>query len=185
MLGEGTVTDEIHLVGPRMLVVNKTPAVWSGRVDGLGDHASRPHRLEAISGELDSAKGLADAALAKHEAATGCTRSCRLSRWGGPRMRSSSPQGLDVAQQLTDQVMAAVDEPVLAAVLLGKSAQAQERGIDFAVDSDSRVSDLAIEPSAVVTMVGNLVDRAMDAAAETEPPHGWRSASWPIDSGSD
>ena len=78
---------------------------------------------------------------------------------------------LDVAQQLTDQVMAAVDEPVLAAVLLGKSAQAQERGIDFAVDSDSRVSDLAIEPSAVVTMVGNLVDRAMDAAAETEPPH--------------
>ena len=31
VLGEG-VTDEIHLVGPRMLVVNKTPAVWSGRV---------------------------------------------------------------------------------------------------------------------------------------------------------
>jgi sensor histidine kinase regulating citrate/malate metabolism len=31
-------------------------------------------------------------------------------------------------------VVTAVDEPVLAAVLLGKSAQAQERGIDYTVD---------------------------------------------------
>ena len=49
---------------------------------------------------------------------------------------------LEVAQRLTDRVVTAVDEPVLAAVLLGKSAQAQERGIDFTVDPDSRVSDL-------------------------------------------
>jgi two-component system CitB family sensor kinase len=70
VLGEGVVTDEIHLVGPRMLVVNKTPAVWSGRVVGsvitLRDHTD----LQAISGELDSAKGLADTLRSQnHEAA--------------------------------------------------------------------------------------------------------------------
>jgi two-component system, CitB family, sensor kinase len=173
VLGEGAVTDEIHLVGPRMLVVNKTPAVWSGRVVGsvitLRDHTD----LQAISGELDSAKGLADTLRSQnHEAANRLHTVVSLIEMGRPDDAVEfATRELEVAQRLTDRVVTAVDEPVLAAVLLGKSAQAQERGIDFTVDPDSRVSDLAIEPSAVVTMVGNLVDNAMDAAAETEPPH--------------
>ena len=173
VLGEGTVTDEIHLVGPRMLVVNKTPAVWSGRVVGsvitLRDHTD----LQAISGELDSARGLADTLRSQnHEAANRLHTVVSLIEMGRPADAVEfATRELEVAQQLTDQVLTAVEEPVLAAVLLGKSAQAQERGIDFTVDADSRVSDLAIEPSAVVTMVGNLVDNAMDAASETEPPH--------------
>ncbi len=173
VLGEGTVADEIHLVGPRMLVVNKTPAVWSGRVVGsvitLRDHTD----LQAISGELDSAKGLADTLRSQnHEAANRLHTVVSLIEMGRPDDAVEfATRELEVAQRLTDRVVTAVDEPVLAAVLLGKSAQAQERGIDFTVDPDSRVSDLAIEPSAVVTMVGNLVDNAMDAAAETEPPH--------------
>jgi two-component system, CitB family, sensor kinase len=173
VLGEGVVTDEIHLVGPRMLVVNKTPAVWSGRVVGsvitLRDHTD----LQAISGELDSAKGLADTLRSQnHEAANRLHTVVSLIEMGRPDDAVEfATRELEVAQRLTDRVVTAVDEPVLAAVLLGKSAQAQERGIDFTVDPDSRVSDLAIEPSAVVTMVGNLVDNAMDAAAETEPPH--------------
>jgi two-component system, CitB family, sensor kinase len=173
VLGEGVVTDEIHLVGPRMLVVNKTPAVWSGRVVGsvitLRDHTD----LQAISGELDSAKGLADTLRSQnHEAANRLHTVVSLIEMGrSDDAVEFATRELEVAQRLTDRVVTAVDEPVLAAVLLGKSAQAQERGIDFTVDADSRVSDLAIEPSAVVTMVGNLVDNAMDAAVETEPPH--------------
>lgn len=173
VLGEGMVTDEIHLVGPRMLVVNKTPAVWAGRVVGsvitLRDHTD----LQAISGELDSAKGLADTLRSQnHEAANRLHTVVSLIEMGRPDDAVEfATRELEVAQRLTDRVVTAVDEPVLAAVLLGKSAQAQERGIDFTVDADSRVSDLAIEPSAVVTMVGNLVDNAMDAAVETEPPH--------------
>jgi len=173
VLGEGMVTDEIHLVGPRMLVVNKTPAVWAGRVVGsvitLRDHTD----LQAISGELDSAKGLADTLRSQnHEAANRLHTVVSLIEMGRPDDAVEfATRELEVAQRLTDRVVTAVDDPVLAAVLLGKSAQAQERGIDFTVDADSRVSDLAIEPSAVVTMVGNLVDNGMDAAAETEPPH--------------
>jgi sensor histidine kinase regulating citrate/malate metabolism len=173
VLGDGTVSDEIHLVGPRMLVVNKTPAIWSGRVVGsvitLRDHTD----LQAISGELDSAKGLADTLRSQnHEAANRLHTVVSLIEMGRAEDAVEfATRELEVAQRLTDRVVTAVDEPVLAAVLLGKSAQAQERGIDFTVDPDSRVSDLALESANVVTMVGNLVDNAMDAAAETEPPH--------------
>jgi sensor histidine kinase regulating citrate/malate metabolism len=167
------VSDEIHLVGPRLLVVNKSAAIWSGRVVGsvitLRDHTD----LQAISGELDSAKGLADTLRSQnHEAANRLHTVVSLIEMGRPDDAVEfATRELEVAQRLTDRVVTAVDEPVLAAVLLGKSAQAQERGIDFTIDSESRVSDLAIEPSAVVTMVGNLIDNAMDAAVGTEPPH--------------
>ena len=78
-----------------------------------------------------------------------------------------------MAQRLTDQVVGAVDEPALAALLLGKSAQASERGIDFVVGDDVVVPD-GIAPSRdLVTIVGNLIDNAFDAVA-----HGRWRARW-------
>ncbi|HET9647821.1 MAG TPA: sensor histidine kinase [Microlunatus sp.] len=170
--GEATAVDEIHLVGPRMLVVNKTPAVWQGRTVGsvitLRDHTD----LQAISGELDTAKGLADTLRSQnHEAANRLHTVVSLIEMGRTDDAVEfATRELEVAQRLTDRVVSAVDDPVLAAVLLGKSAQAQERGVEFRVDPESFVSDLTVDPQSVVTMIGNLVDNALDAVTETEPP---------------
>jgi sensor histidine kinase regulating citrate/malate metabolism len=75
---------------------------------------------------------------------------------------------LELAQALTDQVVAAVSEPVLAALLLGKTAQANERGVELVVSPDSRLDDglLPDDLSArdLVTILGNLIDNAVDAA---------------------
>jgi two-component system, CitB family, sensor kinase len=173
MLDEGTVVDEIHLVGPRMLVVNKTPAVWSGRVVGSVITLRDRTDLQAISGELDSAIGLAETLRSQnHEAANRLHTVVSLIEMGrADDAVEFATQELELAQRLTDRVVSAVDDPVLAAVLLGKSAQAQERGIELTVDPESQVSALRLDPQAVVTMLGNLVDNAMDAATETSPPH--------------
>ena len=48
---------------------------------------------------------------------------------------------LELAQALTDQVVGAVDEPVLAALLLGKAAQANERGVELVLAEDSVIND--------------------------------------------
>ena len=52
--------DEVHLVGDRVLVVNQAPARWAGRL--LGSVATfRDHtELQAVSSELDSVRGLAE-----------------------------------------------------------------------------------------------------------------------------
>jgi two-component system CitB family sensor kinase len=80
---------------------------------------------------------------------------------------------LQTAQVLTDVVVGAVEEPVVAAVLLGKSAQAAERGIDLVIDEDTAVSALVVEPRDVVTILGNLLDNAFDAvtAADDKQVH--------------
>ena len=74
------------------------------------------------------------------------------------------------AQQLTDLVVSAVDEPVLAALLLGKAAEANERGVALEVDPASDVPESVIPARDLVTVVGNLLDNAIYAAAGAPGP---------------
>jgi sensor histidine kinase regulating citrate/malate metabolism len=71
-------------------------------------------------------------------------------------------------------VMEAVAEPVLAALLLGKAAQANERGVELVITPDTRIDDDVMpdgfEPRDLVTILGNLIDNAIDAAADGHPP---------------
>jgi sensor histidine kinase regulating citrate/malate metabolism len=63
-------------------------------------------------------------------------------------------------------VTAAVRDPSVAALLIAKASQAAELGVELRIDSDSELPALGDELSAdVATVVGNLVDNALDAAA--------------------
>jgi two-component system, CitB family, sensor kinase len=69
---------------------------------------------------------------------------------------------------LTDQVVGALAEPALTALLLGKAAQAHERGIDLRIADGATWPADAAPPRDVVTIVGNLIDNAFDAVATAE-----------------
>jgi two-component system, CitB family, sensor kinase len=73
-------------------------------------------------------------------------------------------------QQLTDQLTGSVSEPALAALLLGKAARAHQRGIDFTVTPETGVAHTFLSSRELITTVGNLVDNAIDAAADAPPP---------------
>ncbi|TMD18350.1 MAG: GHKL domain-containing protein [Chloroflexi bacterium] len=70
-----------------------------------------------------------------------------------------------VSQELTESLLERVGDPVLGALLLGKSAVAAERGIQFRLSPDSRLDGDAGHPRDLITVVGNLIDNALDAAA--------------------
>ena len=161
---------EIHLVGDRVLLVNQADAHWQGRDVGsvitFRDHTE----LRAVSGELDTVRGLAEALRAQnHEASNRLHTVVSLIELGrvDDAVRFATEE-LETAQVLTDVVVGSVHEPVVAAVLLGKSAQAAERGIDLVIDEATAVTDLAVEPRDVVTILGNLLDNAFDAVATAE-----------------
>jgi sensor histidine kinase regulating citrate/malate metabolism len=85
---------------------------------------------------------------------------------------SFATEELRAAQHLTDQVVGAISEPVIAAVLLGKAQVAAERGIDFVVTPDSGLDaaaliDAEISAREMLTVIGNLVDNAIDAVADS------------------
>jgi sensor histidine kinase regulating citrate/malate metabolism len=66
-----------------------------------------------------------------------------------------------------------VGEPALVALLLGKTAQAGERGIDLSVTEDthlpSNTDDVPLSGQEMVTVLGNLIDNAMDACDRDDP----------------
>ena len=160
--------DEIHLVDDRVLVVNQSPATWQGVQVGwvvtLRDHTD----IRAVAGELDTVRGLAESLRSQnHEAANRLHTVVSLIEIGRTEQALEfATAELAAAQQLTDRVVGAVEEPVVAALLLGKSAQAAERGVELAITESTSVHDLFVEPRDMVTLLGNLLDNALDAVTE-------------------
>jgi sensor histidine kinase regulating citrate/malate metabolism len=83
---------------------------------------------------------------------------------------------LALSQRLVDRLSADVGEPALVALLLGKTAQADERGIALTVTEDTHLpatsaaaAHLPLSPQEIVTVLGNLIDNAMDACDRDDP----------------
>ncbi|MHC2999218.1 sensor histidine kinase [Microbacterium sp. HJ5] len=75
------------------------------------------------------------------------------------------------SQALVDQVAARREgDPTVGALLLGKAAQARERGVDWSADIDPAAPRSALSPVDAVSVVGNLIDNALDAAAAGPSP---------------
>ncbi|MFI0149692.1 sensor histidine kinase [Streptomyces lydicus] len=170
LLATGPRVDELHLTGERVLVVNSAPVSGGerrGSVVTLRDHTE----LQALSGELDSVRGFAEALRSQaHEAANRLHAVVSLIELGrAEEAVEFATAELELAQALTDQVVGAVAEPVLAALLLGKAAQANERGVELVLTPDSRIDDGLLPPGLpardLVTVLGNLLDNAIEAAA--------------------
>jgi len=164
--------DEPVLAGDRVLVASQRETRFEGRTVGtvltLRDHTE----LRALTGELDSVRGLTQALQSQaHEAANRLHTVLTLVELGRPdeAIRLATDE-LALAQQLTDQVVGALTEPALAALLLGKSAQASERGVELTVDDASRVAGEPLPSRDLLTVVGNLVDNALEAVAAAAPP---------------
>ncbi|MBL3666522.1 sensor histidine kinase [Streptomyces sp. M2CJ-2] len=161
--------DEVHLTADRVLVVNTSP-VSGGERRGSVVTLRDVTELQSMMGELDSERGFTQALRSQaHEAANRLHTVVSLIELGrAEEAVDFATAELELAQALTDQVVAAVGEPVLAALLLGKTAQAHERGVELVVSPASRLDDGLLPDSLpardLVTILGNLIDNAVDAA---------------------
>ncbi|MET8144163.1 sensor histidine kinase [Sphaerisporangium sp. NPDC005288] len=164
--------DDIHLTGDRVLVVSsaqvRSGARSLGTVVTLRDHTE----LQALTGQLDAERGFAESLRsAAHEAANRLHTVVTLVELGRAEQAVAfATAELKTAQQLTDRVVGAVREPVLAALLLGKTAEAAERGVELAISPDSELDDVALDGRDLVTILGNLVDNAVEAAMTGATP---------------
>ncbi|MDK1474905.1 sensor histidine kinase [Streptomyces sp. 549] len=166
------VHDELCVYGDRVLVVNQERIDKDGRplgaVTTLRDHTD----LEALAGELDSVRGFAEALRSQtHESANRLHTVVTMIELGRPEEAVEfATVELASAQALTDRLTGEVEEPALAALLLGKAAQAAEKGVELSVSEDTAVAGTSFAARDLVTLVGNLVDNAIDAALAGAPP---------------
>ncbi len=160
--------DEIFLTEDRIVVVNQAAARWAGRRLGTVVTVRDHTELRALVSELKTIRGFAEALSAQaHESANQLHTVVSLIELGrAEQALAFATTELAVAQQLTDLVLGGVREPEVAALVLGKAAEAGERGVDLLVAEDVDLPAGLADPRDLVTIVGNLLDNAIDAAGE-------------------
>ena len=174
--GDGTLTDETHVTADRVLLVNQQPVHWDGRVVGTVMTLRDRTDLQRVSGELSSVTQFAESLRSRaHEADNRLHTVITMVELGrtDDAVQFATAE-LAVSQQLIDRLMSTVAEPALAALLLGKMSQARDHGVELSVTDDSQLDDpesIALTQGELVTLVGNLIDNAIDAARADAP--GW------------
>lgn len=167
-LGETAESDDIYLAGEHVLVVSSAPAQWEGREVGsvvtLRDHTE----LQSVTGELTVVRGLTESLRSQHhESANRLHTVVSLIELGRTQEAIEfATEELQVAQLLTDRVVAAVGDPIVSALLLGKTAEAAERGTELQITGDlpeGLVGSGGVPARDLVTVLGNLIDNALDA----------------------
>lgn len=164
---------ELHLTDTRVLVVNQDPVMWEGRT--LGDVLTIRDRteLQGMIGELDSVRSFAESLRSQaHESANRLHAVITMVELGRPQEAVEfATADLELSQHLIDRLMGSVNEPALAALLLGKVSQAAEQGVELTITEDTALDHAGIvTPRELVTLVGNLIDNAIDASKESEQP---------------
>ena len=166
--------DEVHVTEDRVLVVNRSPVDEGPRDSEVVTIRDRTE-LQGALGELSSLKVLTDTLRSQaHEAANKLHTIVTMVEMGrADEAVKFATNELELSQQLVDRLSSAVGEPALVALLLGKTAQADERGIELTVTEEthlpSNADDLALSGHEMVTVLGNLIDNAMDACDREDP----------------
>ena len=164
------VVEEFHLAGDRGLLINQEPASPTGTRtrSTLGSLTTLRDLTEVqrLSGELESVRTLSDALRSQtHEYANQLHTVVSLLELGRTREAIELiAQETETSQSLADDLVGASSEPALAALLLGKVAQAAECGVQLRLAVDDALGASALLTSELVSVVGNLVDNAIDAA---------------------
>lgn len=164
-----SATDEVHLAGDRLLVVSQRPAQTPGSNTPAGTVATlRDHtELTALASSLSSTQTLVEALRSQtHEHANRLHAIISLIELDRPREAldfATAEHGESVL--LGGEFVEVLDEPFLAALLLGKRAQADERGVTLELTAAGTLPPNTLDPRELVTLLGNLVDNAIEAAA--------------------
>ncbi|WP_059017077.1 sensor histidine kinase [Mycobacterium sp. M26] len=166
------VRDELRVTDDRVLVVNRSAVSASdSEVVTIRDRTE----LQGALGELSALQMFSDSLRAQaHESANKLHTVITLVEMGRPEEAVKfATQELALSQQLVDRLSEAVGDPALMALLLGKTAEADERGIALTITEDTQLpaeaDDLMLTPQEMVTVLGNLIDNAMDACDRDDP----------------
>jgi two-component system CitB family sensor kinase len=170
--GEIEGSDLLVLHGDRVLVANRMPIQQAHRHLGWVVTFQDRTESEALKRQLDDAIGLTETLRAQsHEFANRLHTLVGLVELGRNDEAIQFVTDVSAARaDLTERLQADIGDATLVAMILGKVSLADERDVRLRVMDDSHVSAPISDISQVLTVVGNLIDNAIDAAAQAPGP---------------
>ena len=162
--------DQEMIIGGIEVIVNRVPIWQNGRVAGVVSSFRRKDEIDRMAQELTQIQEYSEVLRTQtHE------YSNKLHTLAGLIQLGSHQEALDLIgretsgyQELLGTLAETVPEPLLSAIILGKYNRAQELRINFQLDPESRMIDIPkkINREKIVTILGNLLENALEAAQE-------------------
>jgi two-component system CitB family sensor kinase len=152
----------------RILLVNRVEVRLRGRDLGAVVTIRDRTELEDVLRELNSTRSLADAMRAQaHEFSNRMHTLVGLLELG--QHDAAVELAIDLSfehNELTREMMERISDPFVAALLLAKGAAAAERGVELRFAEGLELEGELVDARDVLSVLGNLVDNAIDAAAQ-------------------
>lgn len=152
------------------MIINTVPLRHDGVVKGATVSFRRKDELDHVARELARVQQYIEMLRVQtHE------YSNKLHTIGGLIQIQAYQEALDLVvkeatgyQDIIRFLQQTVPHPVIAAIILGKYSRAKEVRVDFHIDPESSMVDVPewIDQEAVVTILGNLIDNAIEAVVD-------------------
>jgi two-component system, CitB family, sensor kinase len=159
--------DQAVLTDDHILVVNRMSVSRHSRKLGAVITLRDRTELDALIRELDGVDALTEALRAQqHEFSNRMQTLAGLIELGDHD--EAVTYALDVSRAsggIAESIRARIEPPEIAAMLLAKTTIATERGVTLTLTDDSQLLGAGIDNNTILTIIGNLIDNAIDAAA--------------------
>lgn len=170
--GETPGTDQTMMTTDALLVVNRRPVSVGGRAVGSIVTLRDRTELEALIRRMNAVTGLTNALRAQEHEFT--NRLHVISGLLDLGDLTEARRYLDTITKVqlvsAEDLRSRIGPPAVAALLLAKIAVAAERGVTLSITDDSRFEADGADQNTLMTVLGNLIDNAVDAVADQPPP---------------
>jgi two-component system CitB family sensor kinase len=163
--GEVSGPDLVAVTDEHLLVLNRMPVIVAGRHAGWVVTIRDRTEMEALLRQLDAIEGLTTALRAQeHEFVNRLHVLSVLLELGEVEEATSYSRQLQSETTLaSEDVRSRIESPVIAALMIAKMAVAAERDVVVRVDPASQLARVETDQLPILTVLGNLVDNAVDA----------------------
>jgi sensor histidine kinase regulating citrate/malate metabolism len=166
------ILDRELTIGEREMIFNMVPIIHREKISGVVATFRLKDEIDLLARELSHVREYSEMLRTQtHE------YSNKLHTLAGLVQLGASKEALDLVaretsgyQNLIHFLSSAVPDPVLSAIVLGKYNRAQEMKVRLSVDEESSLSDIpqGISQDKIITILGNLLDNALEATLEVD-----------------
>ncbi|MFC5501447.1 ATP-binding protein [Lysinimonas soli] len=172
LTGTTVVSDDVVITDDHCLIINRMPVSLGNRPHGTVITLRDRTDIEGLTRELDGERSLTESMRAQqHEFSNRMHAIAGLLELDRP---AEALQYLNeirgTAADLDQTLRTHIGAPQIVGLMLGKAAEANERGIEFVISDDTRLGDAPDRVQALTTVLGNLIDNAFDALVGAPSP---------------
>lgn len=170
--GTTVLTDQILLTEDHSLVINRLPVRLGGRAHGVVLTLQDRTVLEGLARELDGARSLTESMRAQqHEFSNRMHAIAGLLELDRPHEALAYIDEIRGTSATLDQTLRMhIRAPQIIGLMLGKAAEANELGVQLVVTPETSLDEAPERVQALTTILGNLIDNALDALTGTPAP---------------